>query len=174
MTNMAELIHYDEMDSPVGSLRLVADSHGLREVRFERERHPKQAQPDWIRAAAPLTFARVQLEEYFAGTRLQFELPLHPLGTPFQLAVWEELGRIPYGVTISYGELARRIEQPNAVRAVGAANGRNPLPIILPCHRVIGSDGSLTGFGGGLPTKRFLLSMEDRIARGDLFGGPRR
>ncbi|HWU75714.1 MAG TPA: methylated-DNA--[protein]-cysteine S-methyltransferase, partial [Rhodanobacter sp.] len=98
------------------------------------------------------------------------DMPLHPLGTPFQLEVWHELARIPYGTTLSYGEMARRIGQPKAVRAVGAANGRNPLPIVLPCHRVIGSDGSLTGFGGGLPIKRQLLAMEDRIARGDLFG----
>jgi len=173
MTSMPDIIHYDEMDSPVGTLRLVADSHGLREIRFERERHPKKTHAGWIRAAEPLAFARVQLEEYFAGERQHFDLPLHPLGTPFQLAVWEQLGRIPYGATISYGELARRIEQPLAVRAVGAANGRNPLPIVLPCHRVIGADGSLTGFGGGLPTKRYLLAMEDRIAHGDLFvGGP--
>lgn len=171
MTSLPELIHYDEMDSPVGTLRLVADSHGLREIHFERERHPKAFPAGWIRASEPLAFARVQLEQYFAGQRQHFELPLHPLGTPFQLAVWNELGRIPYGVTISYGELARRIDKPLAVRAVGAANGRNPLPIVLPCHRVIGSDGSLTGFGGGLPTKRFLLTMEDRIARGDLFAG---
>jgi methylated-DNA-[protein]-cysteine S-methyltransferase len=169
MTTMPDIIHYDEMDSPVGTLRLVADSRGLREIWFERERHPKKAHNGWIRAAAPLAFARVQLEEYFAGERQHFELPLHPVGTTFQLAVWEELGRIPYGVTISYGELARRIEQPLAVRAVGAANGRNPLPIVLPCHRVIGADGSLTGFGGGLPTKRYLLAMEDRVAHGDLF-----
>jgi methylated-DNA-[protein]-cysteine S-methyltransferase len=114
--------------------------------------------------------SRAQLEEYFAGTRQHFELPLHPVGTPFQLEVWHELGRIPYGVTISYGELARRIDKPLAVRAVGAANGRNPLPIVLPCHRVIGANGSLTGFGGGLPTKRYLLTMEDRIVHGDLFG----
>ena len=169
MSTTPDTVYFDEMDSPVGTLRLVADSHGLREVWFERERHPKKAQSTWIRATEPLAFARVQLEEYFAGERQHFKLPLHPVGTPFQLTVWHELGRIPYGVTISYGELARRIEQPLAVRAVGAANGRNPLPIVLPCHRVIGSDGSLTGFGGGLPTKRFLLSMEDRIRHGDLF-----
>ncbi|MFC5580040.1 methylated-DNA--[protein]-cysteine S-methyltransferase [Rhodanobacter terrae] len=171
MTTMTDIIHYDEMDSPVGTLRLVADSQGLREIWFERERHPKKAHSNWVRAAAPLKFAHVQLEEYFAGVRRHFELPLHPHGTPFQLAVWDELGRIPYGVTISYGELARRIDKPQAVRAVGAANGRNPLPIVLPCHRVIGADGSLTGFGGGLPTKRYLLMLEDSIARGDLFGG---
>ena len=88
------------------------------------------------------------------------------------MAVWQELARIPYGSTTSYGDMARRIGQPQAVRAVGAANGRNPLPIVLPCHRVIGADGSLTGFGGGLPTKRFLLAMEQRIAHGDLFTLP--
>lgn len=175
MTTPQDTIQYDEMDSPVGTLRLVADGYGLREIWFERERHPKSAQPGWTRvaqplASAPIAAARRQLEEYFAGKRQHFELPLHPLGTPFQLTVWEELGRIPYGITISYGELARRIGKPEAVRAVGAANGRNPLPIVLPCHRVIGSDGKLVGFGGGLPTKRFLLSMEDRTARGDLFG----
>lgn len=165
----AALIFHDEMPTPVGVLQLVADDLGLREIRFERERHPKKAHANWVRAREPLAFARVQLEEYFAGTRRQFELPLHPVGTPFQLDVWQALARIPYGDTISYGELARRIDHPQAVRAVGAANGRNPLPIVLPCHRVIGADGSLTGFGGGLPTKRFLLSLEARIANGDLF-----
>jgi methylated-DNA-[protein]-cysteine S-methyltransferase len=169
---MSATIWYDELPTPIGVLRLVADAEGLREVWFETGRHRKSPQPDWVRAAEPLAEARRQLEEYFAGTRTRFELKLHPVGTPFQLAVWEELGRIPYGVTISYAELARRIGQPAAVRAVGAANGRNPIPIILPCHRVIGSNGSLTGFGGGLPTKRFLLSMEDRIAHGDLFALP--
>ena len=165
-----ETIHFDEMPSPVGPLRLVADAHGLRQIWFKTERHPKQSSPDWVRSTAALAFARAQLEEYFAGERQHFELPLHPAGTPFQLEVWEELGRIPYGVTISYGELARRIDKPLAVRAVGAANGRNPLPIVVPCHRVIGADGSLTGFGGGLPTKRFLLALEQRTAHGDLFG----
>ena len=170
MTDRATTIYYDDMASPIGQLRLVADEEGLRQVWFAQGRHQKTAEAHWIRAGEPLAFARVQFEEYFAGTRQQFALPLNPLGTPFQLTVWRELANIPYGVTISYGELARRIEQPQAVRAVGAANGRNPLPIVLPCHRVIGSDGSLTGFGGGLPTKRFLLAMEDHIAHGDLFG----
>lgn len=168
----AEPVWYDDMPSPVGRLRLVADPHGLRQVWFETERHPKAPAPDWQRDARRVAFARAQLEEYFAGTRRVFELPLHPLGTPFQLNVWHQLAKIPYGTTLSYGEMARRIDQPKAVRAVGAANGRNPLPIVLPCHRVIGSDGSLTGFGGGLPVKRQLLAMEDRIARGDLFAMP--
>lgn len=179
MTNPPDTILYHDMDSPVGRLRLVADRAGLREIWFAQERHPKAAQPDWVRATEPLASApmaatRAQLLEYFAGERQHFELPLHPLGTPFQLLVWEELGRIPYGITISYGELARRIGKPQAMRAVGAANGRNPLPIVLPCHRVIGSDGSLTGFGGGLPTKRFLLTLEQvaltpTMPVGDLF-----
>lgn len=166
----ANTVWYDDLPSPIGMLRLVADEEGLREVWFDRGRHRKAPEPHWQRDAAPLAEARKQLEEYFAGTRTQFDLPLRPRGTPFQCTVWWELARIPYGATISYGELAQRIGQPLAVRAVGAANGRNPLPIILPCHRVIGADGSLTGFGGGLPTKRYLLSLEDRIAHGDLFG----
>lgn len=159
----SNIIHYDEMDSPIGVLRLVGDGRGLREIRFEQERHPKQTHPDWVRATAPLQSARAQLDEYFAGARQTFDLPLHPVGTPFQLAVWEELRRIPYGITISYGELARRISKPQAMRAVGAANGRNPLPIVVPCHRVIGADGSLTGFGGGLPIKRCLLTLEHAL-----------
>jgi len=165
-----ETIWFDSMETPIGTLRLVADMIGLREVWFSTGRHQRSPQPGWVHAREPLRQARQQLEEYFAGLRTQFDLPLHPLGTPFQQEVWWELARIPYGCTISYGELARRIDHPQAVRAVGAANGRNPLPIILPCHRVIGANGSLTGFGGGLPTKRFLLSMESRVADGDLFG----
>ncbi|WP_266168922.1 methylated-DNA--[protein]-cysteine S-methyltransferase [Dyella subtropica] len=172
MPNANAPIWYDEMPTPIGCLRLVADAQGVREIWFETGRHKKTPDPSWIRAAEPLAAVRRQLDEYFAGDRQCFDLRLHPVGTPFQLEVWHELGRIPYGVTISYADLARRIGQPLAVRAVGAANGRNPLPIVLPCHRVIGSDGSLTGFGGGLPTKRFLLSMEDRVAHGDLFAMP--
>jgi methylated-DNA-[protein]-cysteine S-methyltransferase len=164
-----ETIWYDELPTPIGRLRLLADAKGLREVWFENGKHPKALDPRWSHDAGKLAFASVQLEEYFAGTRQTFSLPLHPVGTPFQLSVWHELARIPYGATISYGEMARRIAQPQAMRAVGAANGRNPLPIVLPCHRVIGADGSLTGFGGGLPVKQFLLSLEARVAGGDLF-----
>jgi len=163
-------IYYDDMPSPVGRLRLVADGDRLRQVWFERERHPKAMGEDWVRNSDAVAFARQQLEEYFAGTRQIFDLPLRPLGTPFQCEVWQALAHIPYASTISYGQLAQRLGQPLAVRAVGAANGRNPLPIILPCHRVIGANGSLTGFGGGLPTKRWLLTMEDQVAHGDLFG----
>src|SRR5690606_26909033 len=109
---------------------------------------------------------RRQLEEYFAGTRRDFELPLSPQGTQFQRNVWRTLAAIPYGRTWSYRDLAQRIGRPSAMRAVGAANGRNPLPIVLPCHRVIGADGSLTGFGGGLPTKAFLLRLEGSLPEG--------
>src|SRR3546814_636105 len=113
--------------------------------------------------------ARQQLDEYFAGDRVTFDLPLAPRGTAFQCGVWQMLASIPYGDTISYAQLATRVGKPSATRAVGAANGRNPLPIVLPCHRVIGADGSLTGFGGGLPTKRFLLQLEGALPRDDLF-----
>jgi methylated-DNA-[protein]-cysteine S-methyltransferase len=167
-------IWYDYLATPIGKLLLAADAQGLREVWFETGKHRKEPDPAWKQDAGKLAFARKQLEEYFAGMRTVFDLPLHPIGTPFQVTVWHALARIPYGSTISYGEMARRIGQPQAVRAVGAANGRNPLPIVLPCHRVIGANGSLTGFGGGLPTKRYLLAMEDQVARGDLFGAPRR
>jgi methylated-DNA-[protein]-cysteine S-methyltransferase len=170
MTPNHDTIWYDYLATPIGKLLLAADTQGLREVWFETGKHRKQPDPDWQHQPAKLAFARKQLEEYFAGERQTFNLPLHPLGTTFQVQVWRTLANIPYGTTISYAELARRIGQPLAVRAVGAANGRNPLPIVLPCHRVIGSDGSLTGFGGGLPTKRFLLGMEDRVVHGDLFG----
>jgi methylated-DNA-[protein]-cysteine S-methyltransferase len=170
MNMFDDTIGYDLLPTPIGQLLLVADAQGLREVWFETGKHRKAPNPAWRRDPSRVAFARVQLEEYFAGTRKTFELPLHPVGTTFQVNVWNALAKIPYGSTISYGELARRVGQPQAVRAVGAANGRNPLPIVLPCHRVIGADGSLTGFGGGLPTKRFLLAMEDRVARGDLFG----
>lgn len=170
MNTSNDAIWYDHLSTPIGQLLLVADAHGLREVWFETGKHRKSPAPAWKHDPAKLAFARKQLEEYFAGERKTFDLPLHPRGTTFQVAVWKALANIPYGSTISYGELARRIGQPEAVRAVGAANGRNPLPIVLPCHRVIGADGSLTGFGGGLPTKRFLLAMEDQVARGDLFG----
>jgi methylated-DNA-[protein]-cysteine S-methyltransferase len=115
-------VWYDDLPTPIGQLRLVADEQGLCQVWFETGRHQREPESAWARSRQALAFAREQLEEYFAGTRQVFDLPLHPRGTPFQLAVWQELARIPYGATISYGELARRIGQPQAVRAVGAAN----------------------------------------------------
>ncbi len=161
---------FDEIDSPVGRLVIAADDAGVRHIRFERERHAIRVEGEWQRDAARLAFVRVQLEEYFAGARRTFDLPLAPVGSPFQLRVWEALREIPYGRTVSYSDVARKIADLESVRAVGAANGRNPLPIVVPCHRVIGADGSLVGFGGGLPRKRWLLAHEGAVAGdGDLF-----
>jgi len=137
-------------ESPVGPLTIrVNDDGALEEIRFGVWPGHK-----------PSTLVIDQLNEYFAGKRREFDLPLAPRGTEFQLACWNELQRIAYGRTISYSELARRIAKPNAVRAVGAANGANPIPIIIPCHRVIGANGTLTGYGGGLHIKRALLALE--------------
>jgi len=116
--------------------------------------------PDWVHSEQPFEEVKRQLAAYFDGSLQEFDLPLKPTGTEFQLAVLDELRRIPYGETRSYGEVARRIGRPKAVRAVGAANGRNPIPIVIPCHRVIGRNGALTGFGGGLDTKKALLRLE--------------
>ena len=120
----------------------------------------REPESDWIFSDEPFAAAREQLTAYFAGERKSFDLKLNPVGTEFQLQVLEELQKIPYGITASYGDIAKRIGRPKAVRAVGAANGRNPIPIIIPCHRVIGSTGKLTGFGGGIPTKKALLKLE--------------
>ena len=156
-------IHYCRVDSPVGFLTIAATDAGLHAIEFPENRHP-QRRDGWVERDHPmLQQARQQLAGYFAGTRRHFELPLSPQGTPFQRQVWLALAQIPYGRTESYAQLATRVDRPAAMRAVGAANGRNPLPIVLPCHRVIGADGSLTGFGGGLPTKRFLLQLEGAI-----------
>ncbi len=155
------------MPSPIGELTLVAGDAALVAIRFPGEDDARAPVPD--PGDDPhhpvLCAARDQLEAYFAGTRDVFDLPLAPVGTMFQRRVWEALMAIPFGETRSYRDIACAIGQPSATRAVGAANGRNPLPIVAPCHRVIGADGSLTGFGGGLPIKRFLLDHERR----DLF-----
>ncbi len=162
------------IDSPVGTLFVAADDQGLRTIAFPDSRHPVRRDDDWREGDSPLLRnARIQLDEYFSGRRRGFELPLSPRGTPFQQSVWAALAGIPYGRTISYAELARRVGRPTAMRAVGAANGRNPLPIVLPCHRVIGADGALTGFGGGLPAKQLLLKLEGALpAEFDLFPQP--
>ena len=151
------------IDSPIGPLMLAADDAGLRHIEFRDNRHPAN-RADWHGGDSEILQAsEAQLADYFAGTRRDFDLPLAPQGTAFQLQVWHELARIPFGATISYAQLAQRIGKPEAVRAVVAANGRNPLPIVLPCHRVIGADGALVGFGGGLPTKQFLLRLEGAL-----------
>lgn len=156
--------HFAYVDSPLGPLLTAADDHGLRLLEFPDSRHPCQPKDDWVRAPHPvLSETQRQLDLYFAGRLQRFDLPLAPQGTEFQVQVWLALADIPYGDTISYTTLAYRLGRPKAVRAVGGANGRNPLGIVLPCHRVIGSDGSLTGFGGGLPAKQFLLRLEGAL-----------
>ena len=157
---------FDDFDTPIGTMTVAADDAGLRHVLFPDNKYPPAGREQWRRDAGALRDAREQLQAYFAGERRDFALVLAPDGTPFQRKVWTMLANIPYGETWSYGELADRIGEPRAVRAVGAANGRNPLPVVLPCHRVIGSDGRLTGFGGGLPLKAFLLGHEGAGPRG--------
>ena len=147
-------------DSPIGELCLIRDDEGLRGLYMQDHRGAAPVDPGWLRDDAAFTGITGQLDRYFAGELTDFDLPLAPRGTPFQLRVWAALSEIPYGETISYGELARYIGHPSAARAVGLANGRNPVAVIVPCHRVIGADGSLTGYGGGLERKRFLLDLE--------------
>ena len=151
---------FTEIESPLGRLLLAANDGGLRHIIFSNGTQPARPDPAWREDAAPLTEAIRQLQAYFAGELENFNLPLTPGGTPFQMEVWHRLRDIPYGQTISYGELARRIGNPKASRAVGLANGSNPIPIVIPCHRVIGSNGKLTGYGGGLPIKEKLLALE--------------
>jgi methylated-DNA-[protein]-cysteine S-methyltransferase len=168
---MIDAIVFRRVDSPVGPLLIAGNDAGLQLIEFPSPRHPMPRDASWHEGDhAVLQRAREQLDEYFAGRRQGFDLPLAPQGTEFQRQVWWELASIPFGRTISYAELAQRVGRPTATRAVGAANGRNPIPIVLPCHRVIGADGSLTGFGGGLPTKQFLLRLEGALPREvDLF-----
>jgi len=156
---------YTQIESPIGALLLAADDAGLRQILFVNGRHPAQPEPSWEEDRAPHSETIRQLQAYFAGELESFDLQLAPEGTPFQLGVWRTLCEIPYGETISYGELAGRIGNPKASRAVGLANGSNPIPIVIPCHRVIGSNGKLTGYGGGLPIKEKLLALERRQLR---------
>lgn len=160
-------LHTKTIDSPVGKLKLVASDRGLVAILWHNEN------PRRVRLATHtedahhpiLTKTESQLAEYFAGRRQHFELPLDPQGTPFQRAVWDALLAIPFGETRTYGQLARQLGNPNATRAVGAANGRNPIAIVVPCHRVVGSTGKLTGFAGGLDAKSLLLDLETRSLR---------
>jgi len=155
-------LSYTLVDSPVGELLLAGDDTGLRLINFQTGRHRVSPRSLWKADRHPFGEAVRQLRAYFESDLRTFDLVLSPEGTSFQLAVWRALRGIPYGETISYGELAKRVGSPRASRAVGAANGRNPLPIVIPCHRVIGGDGSLTGYGGGLRIKRALLDLERR------------
>lgn len=158
-------VYYTTFESPVGQLLLAGDSRALRSVSFESSKRAATPRPDWKQSKSEFTQVIRQLEAYFRGELKEFDLPLEMDGTDFQLRVWNALRAIPYGETISYAQLAEKIGNPKAVRAVGLANGSNPIPIIVPCHRVIGSDGSLTGFGGGLSTKQKLLDLENKQLR---------
>lgn len=153
-------MYYCYLDTPIGELLLAGDDDALCLVSFPEGSMRRDPDPDWIYNEKPFAAARRQLAEYFDGERREFDLPLKLSGTEFQMSVLQALQHIPYGETTSYAEIAERIGRPKAVRAVGAANGRNPIPIIVPCHRVIGSHGELTGFGGGLDTKEALLRLE--------------
>jgi len=157
---MSPIVYFDYLESPLGELLIVSDGEHV--TRLYLPNHKRAVRPDasWHQSAAPFAQAREELAEYFAGQRKTFEVSVRGTGTPFQQRVWQELLQIPFGATISYAELARRVGRPNASRAVGNANGRNPISIIVPCHRVIGADGRLTGYAGGLDNKRRLLDLE--------------
>lgn len=153
-------MYYSYLATPVGELLLAGDDEALCLISFPEGSKRREPEPDWIYSEKPFEDAREQLRAYFDGKLKEFDLKLRPDGTEFQRRVLAELQKIPYGTTTSYGEIARRIGRPKAMRAVGAANGRNPIPIVIPCHRVIGASGDLTGFGGGLPVKEALLRLE--------------
>ena len=156
---------YCYVDTPLGRLLLGWETGGLTRVNFNEGTHPYRPDPSWQYAEESGFEAAEQFRDYFRGQRRSFDLPLAPRGTDFQRSVWQALTAIPYGETVSYGDIARAIGRPKAVRAVGAANGRNPLPVVVPCHRVIGSDGKLTGYTGGMHIKEFLLGLEGGTPR---------
>jgi methylated-DNA-[protein]-cysteine S-methyltransferase len=153
---------YDTMKSPWGEILLAASDRGLSGIYFKRQKYHPRLGADWKldRKHPVLKTAKRQLKEYFAGKRQEFDLTLDPSGTSYQRAVWKAIARVPYGKTISYGELAKRSGHPDAPRAAGAATGRNPIGIVVPCHRIVGANGSLTGYAGGLDRKRALLTLE--------------
>lgn len=154
------LTRFRNIESPVGPLTLAGRGDLLTHLVLGTSAHPPHDRASWVEDPGAFPDAVAQLHDYFAGTRTCFDVPLSPPGTDFQRRVWEALCEIPYAETRSYAEIARRIDRPGAARAVGSANARNPIAIVVPCHRVIGTDGSLTGYGGGLPTKRALLDLE--------------
>jgi len=153
-------VFYWMYPSPVGRLLLVGSAKGLIALQFQDGAHPLDIKPIWKKSREPFRAVLEQLKQYFDGSRKRFQITLKLQGTPFQRQVWQALQRIPYGRTVSYGEVARQVGSPHASRAVGAANGHNPVSIIVPCHRVIGSNGKLVGYGGGLPIKTALLELE--------------
>jgi methylated-DNA-[protein]-cysteine S-methyltransferase len=153
-------MRYTFTESPLGSLLLIGDDDGLTRLYRQDSPKPGRADPAWQRDETAFPDVREQLAEYFTGTRQDFTMRLNLTGAEFHRRVWQFLGEIPYGETTTYGGIATALGTPGAARAVGMANARNPIPIIIPCHRVVGADGSLTGYGGGLPMKRYLLSLE--------------
>ncbi len=156
-------MYYSYVKSPIGNLMIAGTRSALKWIMFQTGKKLRDPEPDWIEDPKYLKQAIDQLGVYFEGKLQSFDLELSPDGTPFQKSVWNALKEIPYGKTISYGEIAKKIGKPNASRAVGAANGQNPIPIVIPCHRVIGKSGDLTGFGGGLDVKEKLLSLERNV-----------
>ncbi len=164
---MTNPIYFTHMDSPVGALLLAGEKSALHYLSFPGGNKAFEPSDDWIENAKPFEEVKRQLEAYFAGKLKVFDLPLKLKGTDFQKRIWQALPIIKFGKTQSYGWLAQQVDSPKASRAVGAANGANPIPIILPCHRVIGANGALTGFGGGLPTKKFLLNLEGVNVEGE-------
>ena len=158
-------IWYTRYESPLGVMLLAANARGLRLISFAAGWRPERPQPGWREDPAPFAETIRQLRAYFARELTEFDLPLALEGSEFQLSVWQMLQTIPYGETTSYGQLAKRLGNPNGARAVGLANGSNPIPIIVPCHRVIGSNGSLVGYGGGLENKKALLALESPQGR---------
>jgi len=159
---------YDYYDSPCGRLLLVADGEALCGVYFTGQKHMREIEADWIRDSRSPVIVRTkrQLDDYFQGKRRIFDIPLAAPGTPFQRAVWNAIGGVAFGETISYAELARRAGRPGSARAAGAATGRNPIGIIVPCHRIVGADGSLAGYAGGTDRKRALLALEAGAGNG--------
>ena len=164
------ITHYDYLKTPIGSLLLAGCDTYLRFISFPEaqdghESHtPREPLPAWQQDSTKFTQARQELTEYFKGTRTKFSVPIKLHGSGFQCAVWQALQNVPYGETCSYGDIAHAIKNPKASRAVGGANNANPIPVIVPCHRIIGADKSMTGFGGGIPTKEFLLDLEGKTA----------
>ena len=164
-THAEHTTYFTYIDTPIGKLMLAGcDDHGLRYIAFQCGKGALAPKPEWQQSAAPFRAVERQLREYFQGKRTEFYLRLHPKGTPFQQSVWEALMKIPCGQTRSYGEIAEAVGRPTAVRAVGLANARNPLPIVVPCHRVIGASGKLVGYGGGLFVKQALLDREREVS----------
>jgi methylated-DNA-[protein]-cysteine S-methyltransferase len=164
-TDTAQPLVHTSVESPIGELLLLGDGETLHGLYMQDGRKPMRITSSWMESADAFTDVRTQLREYFAGERTTFDARLSMAGNPFELRVWRALSEIPYGETVSYGEIARRLGQPTAARAVGLANGRNPIAVVVPCHRVIGADGSLTGYGGGLERKRWLLELEQGQGR---------